>query len=29
MTKDEPARFVVPGYISSPPDVQETCAQCH
>ena len=29
MTKDEPARFVVPGYISSPPDVQESCAQCH
>lgn len=29
LTKSEPARFVVPGYISSPPDVQESCAQCH
>jgi Fe-S-cluster-containing dehydrogenase component len=29
LTKSEPARFVVPGYISSPSDVQETCAQCH
>jgi Fe-S-cluster-containing dehydrogenase component len=29
MTKDTPARFVVPAYISSPADVQESCAQCH
>jgi Fe-S-cluster-containing dehydrogenase component len=29
MTKQDPARFVVPGYISAPLDVQESCAQCH
>jgi len=28
-TKEEPARFTIPGYISSPPDVQETCTECH
>jgi len=28
-TEDEPARFVVPGYIALPADAQATCAQCH
>ena len=28
-TRDEPARFVVPAYISTPADVAASCAQCH
>ena len=29
LTKDAPAKFVVPAYIEMPADVKETCAQCH
>jgi Fe-S-cluster-containing dehydrogenase component len=28
-TKDIPAKFVVPAYINTPVDVEETCQQCH